>query len=151
MNTQDTTHRTILAALLITLTGGADIFAIPAGPLSLYPLRIVTVSASLYYFLFLLKNRKSLRFEQADWVILLPVSMVLYGSAFFFHAESKSEAIKELGNLIFGAGFLFSFGQAVKHINQPAHFLKNFIYWPLGFMLTLALFEIATKSHLRTK
>lgn len=148
MNTQDRTHRTILAALLTTLTGGADIFAIPAGSLSLYPLRIVIILASLYYLLFLLKNRKSLRFEKADWVILLPVSMILYGTAFFFHAESQSEAIKELGNLMFGAGFLFSFGQALKQTNQPAQFLKNFIYWPLGFMLTLALFEITTKSHL---
>jgi teichuronic acid biosynthesis protein TuaE len=144
----DFRHRTILAALLITLAGGADIFAIPAGPLSLYPLRIVIVSASVYYLFFLLKNPQNRRFEKAEWIILLPISMILYGTAFLVHAESKSEAIKELGNLVFGAGFLFSFGQAVKHTLQPAQFLKSVTYWPLGFILTLALFEIATKSHL---
>jgi teichuronic acid biosynthesis protein TuaE len=148
MNTKDTTHRTILATLLITLTGGADMFDIPVGPFSFYPLRIAIVLASLFYGFLLLKKPKTRRLEKSDWVVLLPVSMILYGTAFSIHAENKTEAIKELGNLIFGAGFLFSFGQALKHINQPGHFLKNFIFWPLGFMLTLAFFEIATKSHL---
>jgi hypothetical protein len=101
MNTKDTTHRTILATLLITLTGGADMFDIPVGPFSFYPLRIAIVLASLFYGFLLLKKPKTRRLEKSDWVVLLPVSMILYGTAFSIHAENKTEAIKELGNLIF--------------------------------------------------
>jgi O-antigen ligase len=56
--------------------------------------------------------------------------------------------VKELGNLIFGFAFVFSFQQACKQLKAPLEFLLQIFYWPLGFILAFSFFEIATKSHL---
>ncbi len=148
MHARENLHRAFFAALFITLAAGSDLFAIPAGPLSLYPLRIVIAFSAAYYLFLNVRERTIQKPGLQSALLVLPLSMILYGSIMLLISDYINAGLKELGNLIFALGFIYSVTQAAKRILGFWSFLKELVYWPLGFILTLSLFEIATKSHL---
>lgn len=148
MQNRDSLHRTVFASLLITLAGGSDLFAFSTGYFSVYPLRVVTLFSAAYYFTLNIQEKKLLRIKSRDILLFIPIAMILYGSVMLFRVDYQNAALKELGNLVFAAGFLFSVNESAKRITDFQSFFKSTLYRPLGFILALSFFEIFTKSHL---
>lgn len=148
IKTDERFHRNYIWFLLIALAAGSEVFALATGPLSIYPYRFAVMSGMLYYAALLLKNKGPVKIDFSFALPALIVFMIVYGGIHSFWVEYKSAAVKELGNLVFGFAFVFSFQQAWKQLKEPWEFLQHIFYWPLGFILAFSFFEIATKSHL---
>ncbi len=141
-------HAAILYLLLFCLSLGSDILAVDLGPFSLYPLRLLLITASLWY-VFLNVREKKIPFTGTDTRFLaVPLLMLLYGGISLFLVSKPFEAVKELTNVALGGAFLWVLKEAAIRSEKPFEKIWTGLAWGTAFTLIVAFLEVITRTHL---